>query len=55
MIRYIVVDIGCIECGEPTNILGVYKTKEEAEANHIEGGYFSSGQHSIEIFEEEFA
>ena len=47
----IVVDIGCIECGESTAVLGVYDTREEASAAHKEGEYFSVGQHYIEFFD----
>ena len=47
---FVVVDIGCIECGEGTSILGAYSTREEAEAAHELGDYFSGGQHSIECF-----
>ena len=28
---YVAVDIGCIECGEPSNVIGVFTTKEAAE------------------------
>lgn len=31
MIVYISMDIGCIECGEDTTMIGIYKTKEEAK------------------------
>lgn len=27
---YVAVDIGCIECGEPSALLGVYKIEEAA-------------------------
>lgn len=29
---YIIVDVGCIECGEQTEVVGVYDTAEETEA-----------------------
>ena len=29
--KYIVVDIGCIECGEPSDILGVFTDRQKAE------------------------
>lgn len=29
---YIAFDIGCLECGEPSGIIGVYNEKDEAEA-----------------------
>lgn len=28
---YIHVDIGCLECGEDSQVVGVFKTREEAE------------------------
>ena len=28
---YIALDIGCIECGEDSHILGIFKDKNEAE------------------------
>jgi len=82
---YVIVDVGCIECGEPTKVVGVYKTLEEAkkawyaylrevgahtdkfqpasaikllmgvdEGEICEQGYFSTGQHSVEIHKAEF-
>jgi len=48
---YVVVDIGCIECGEDTAVLGIYKSREDAEQKHKLGSYFSGGQHSVEVFE----
>lgn len=29
---YIAFDVGCIECGEASGLIGVYASKEEAEA-----------------------
>jgi len=31
-VRYLAFDIGCIECGEPSGIVGLFATKEEANA-----------------------
>ena len=28
--RYMAFDIGCIECGEPSGVIGIYDTEEEA-------------------------
>lgn len=53
--KYVVVDIGCIECGEPSSVLGIFTDKEKAieiskkceeyqEKNWI-------GQHYFEIYE----
>lgn len=52
---YVVVDIGCIECGESTNILGIFEN--EAKAGEILKDHEErqkekwSGQHAFEIFE----
>ena len=27
---YVAVDIGCIECGEPSHVLGIFTNKEKA-------------------------
>lgn len=29
--KYIIVDVGCIECGEQTEVVGIYTTKKSAE------------------------
>jgi hypothetical protein len=36
MKRYIVIDIGCLECGNPTDIEGIYATQAEAETTGAE-------------------
>jgi hypothetical protein len=56
--KYLVFDIGCIECGEESSVVGIYNTQEEAEKAKEE--YFEPdtdwgkeewhGQHHIEIF-----
>lgn len=59
MIKYLAFDIGCIECGEGSNVIGVYSTKEEAEQaikKYVNpklrwGRKGRQGQHSEEIFE----
>lgn len=28
---YVALDIGCIECGEDSNVLGIFKNKKHAE------------------------
>ena len=52
---YVVVDIGCIECGEPTHVLGIFNNKKEAnkilEEHEERQREHWSGQHSFEIFE----
>ena len=57
MTRFLVFDIGCIECGESSAVVGIYATQPEAQAALVsragneDGGYFSSGQHEVGIFE----
>ena len=55
MIKYLAFDIGCIECGESSAVVGVFETKElalkaaeEAEDKQKESW---QGQHSMEVFE----
>lgn len=53
---YVAVDIGCIECGEASALLGVYKIEEAAwqvcriavERNHEAGRH---GQHHFLVFD----
>ena len=63
---YVVVDIGCIECGEPSKVVGVFEWEEEdlaamhkqaREQDCYEGvdvrdstNYFSSGQHRVVVY-----
>ena len=55
MTLYIVVDVGCIECGSSTNIVGVYNDIDEANriANKCEGAmrWHDGGEHRYEVFE----
>lgn len=56
---YLVFDIGCIECGESSNVVGVYDTRVEADIVAedwvSEDDYWGrpewGGQHSVEVFE----
>lgn len=52
---FIVVNVGCIECGVPSNIVGLYATEEEAEAvAKVCGEKLSwrhGGQNSFEVFD----
>ncbi len=34
--RYLVMHIGCLECGDPTHVVGIYPTEDEARS-HIPG------------------
>lgn len=50
------VDIGCIECGEDTEIVGVFESRtaaNKAQENGPgkDGGYFSGGQHRVSVFD----
>lgn len=60
---YVLVDIGCLECGEPTEVIGIYKDIEKARKmlREIEKIYDDAdengrvnGQHDFAIFEQEF-
>lgn len=54
MSRYILVNIGCIECGVSSAIVGVFD--DEAKANAIAEGLYDThgwregGQNSFEVF-----
>jgi hypothetical protein len=47
---WVVVDIGCIECGAETTVLGVFTDQARAKGLAT-GEYFAGAQHSIECFE----
>lgn len=53
--RYIVVNIGCIECGVSSNIVKTYPTEEEAEAAAYkldkELDWREGGQNRFEVFD----
>ena len=68
MKKYLVFDVGCIECGESSAVVGLYANREQAEKSAKEyitnepndcdsswGRKDWHGQHSIEIFEIEEA
>ena len=56
---FVIVDVGCIECDEPTTVIGVFEDGVEAAAAFAaeieskgasgDGSYFSQGQHRIEL------
>lgn len=58
---WVPVDIGCIECGEPSAVLGVFRSRQEALdafSEHIgeevtDDGmpFFTNGQHYAQVFE----
>jgi len=53
--KYILVNIGCIECGVSSNIVGVFDNKEMAEKLQSQCNekydWREGGQNSFEIFE----
>ncbi len=55
MKKWIVVNIGCIECGVSSNIVGVFTDKEEAERIADECAekfdWREGGQNAFEVFE----
>lgn len=50
---YVAVDIGCIECGEYSFVLGVFTRAEDAHAicKEWKDLGWRGGQHSYEVFE----
>lgn len=51
---YVAVDIGCIECGENSHVLGIFTDKKEAEKVcdiHEEQSKNCIGQHNFEVYE----
>ena len=52
---FVAVDIGCIECGEDSNVLGIFGTKEMAveacDKARDEQLKNWRGQHIFEVFE----
>jgi len=55
MKKYLAFDIGCLECGESSDVVGIFETRKEAEAAaekaHEEQKKNWTGQHSFEVFE----
>lgn len=50
---YVVIDIGCLECGESSNIVGAYSNKARADsiATRLNKNLsFTTGQHAYEVF-----
>ena len=54
---YVAVDIGCIECGECTSVLGIFTdeacAREVCEEHATRHQANWRGQHSFEVFEVE--
>lgn len=53
--KWMVFNIGCIECGVPSNVVGLYETQIEADAvADLLGDKLSwryGGQNSFEVFD----
>ena len=52
--RWLVFDVGCIECGEDSNVVGTYQ--DEAEARAVARTVdktcgWRGGQHEFEVFD----
>lgn len=54
MKKWILVNVGCIECGVSTNIVGVFTDKQRADdlanALHETHSWREGGQNSFEVF-----
>lgn len=52
---WMVFNVGCLECGVSSNVVGFYATKEEADrvaqACDIELNWRQGGQNSFEVFD----
>lgn len=55
MKRWLAFDIGCIECGEESAVIGVYMTRAEAEtacnAQRVAQKNDWHGQHEMQVFD----
>jgi hypothetical protein len=53
--RYLAFDIGCIECGEPSGVIGFFATEEEAvdaaELAKTRQKDNWEGQHTFRVFD----
>lgn len=54
--RYLVINIGCIECGVSSNVVGVFTDKDKADEVAVNlnetHAWREGGQNSFEVFEE---
>lgn len=52
---WIVVDIGCIECGESSDLVGIFSTEEKANSVcsqlNNSRATFTRSQHEFDVFE----
>ena len=55
MNKWLVFNVGCIECGVSSNVVGVYATKEEADniaaICNAKLDWREDGQNSFEVFD----
>lgn len=53
--HYLVFDVGCIECGESSGVVGIYATKDEAETECVAARERQSadwhGQHNFLVID----
>jgi hypothetical protein len=51
-VKFLAMDIGCIECGESSEVLGLFDTEVEAvdKCDEMEKLGWRGGQHSYEVF-----
>ncbi len=53
--QWIAFDIGCIECGEESSVIGVYSTEKEAEAACEKAAELQkanwTGEHHMKVFQ----
>ena len=50
---WVAVDVGCIECGEPSDVFGVFTSQEQAQATcdawYAHDNGWRGGQHSYQV------
>ena len=55
IVFFVAVDIGCLECGELSSVLGIYGTEEKAlqicEEAKVAQAKNWQGQHAFQVFE----
>ena len=51
--RYMAFDIGCIECGQDSAVIGLYTSEKKAEAacEEWEAVGWRGGQHHYQVFD----
>lgn len=52
---YLAFDVGCIECGEDSGVVGLFKTREEAQTASDAAATIQKedwhGQHHFDVYE----